>query len=120
MSHFRSELSSIVLVSLVLTAAAALGCSSDSNDPPAATGGGSSTPTGGSGTGGSPSSSGGSASATGGTSSDPDAIVGTFTVTLNPASELMDAYTSVIGKVYSGAYPTDVIETPLASGGGCT
>ncbi|MDQ2643214.1 MAG: hypothetical protein M3020_05340 [Myxococcota bacterium] len=115
-------------------AAAAFGCSSDTNEPAAATGGETSVPTtGGSGTGGSPGSNGGTPgstggspsstggdSSTGGSASDPDAIVGTFTVTLNPAAELMDAYTSVIGKVYSGAYPTDVIETPLASGNGCT
>lgn len=121
MSHFRSKISSVVRVSLVLSAAGAFGCSSDSNDPAPATGGGSSTPsTGGSGTGGSPGSTGGSPSSTGGAPSNPNAVVGTFTVTLNPASELMDAYTSVIGKVYSGAYPTDVIETPLATGNGCT
>jgi hypothetical protein len=127
MSHFRSEIFSIVRVSLVLSAAAAaFGCSSDSNEPAPATGGGSSTPstggsgTGGSGTGGSPSSNGGSTSPTGGTPSDANAVVGTFTVTLSAANELNDQYTSVIGKVYSGAYPSDIIETPLASGNGCT
>ena len=105
---------------MILAAAAAWGCSSDSDDPSPATGGVTSTSTGGSGTGGSPSANGGSTTPAGGTPSDANAIVGTFTVTLNPASELMDAYTSVIGKVYSGAYPSDVIETPLASSGGCT
>ncbi len=127
MSHFRSEILSIVRVSLVLSAAAAaFGCSSDSNEPAPATGGGSSTPstggsgTGGSGTGGSPGSNGGSTSATGGAPSDPNAVVGTFTVTLSSANELNDSYTSVIGKVYSGAYPSDIIETPLATGNGCT
>lgn len=69
------------------------------------------------GTGGSSAAGGG---AGGGTPSG-DALLGTFTVALNPAvDESTPAYTTVFGKVYSGAYPTDVIETPIASEGGCT
>jgi len=121
MTHPRSSISGFVCFSLVLSAAAAFGCSSDSNEDPAATGGVPSAPTGGSGTGGSGNAStGGSQGQTGGAPSDSNAIVGTFAVTLNPADASMDAYTSVIGKVYSAAYPTDVIETPLETGNGCT
>jgi hypothetical protein len=34
--------------------------------------------------------------------------------------ETTPGYTSVAGKVYSGEYPSDVIETPVVTGGGCT
>jgi hypothetical protein len=40
---------------------------------------------------------------------------------LNPAvDESSSAFTTVYGSVYSGEYPTDVIETSVASEGGCT
>ena len=46
--------------------------------------------------------------------------LGTFTIALNPAVEDEPAYTSIFGKVYGGAYPTDVIETVIASDANCT
>jgi hypothetical protein len=40
---------------------------------------------------------------------------------LNPAIDgSTPAFTTISGAVYSGAYPTDVIETPVVSEGGCT
>jgi hypothetical protein len=45
---------------------------------------------------------------------------GTFTIALNPEVEDEPAYTSIYGKVYSGPYPTDVIETVVASDAKCT
>jgi hypothetical protein len=104
------------------------GCSSEDASPSASGGeagastGGTSTggtSTGGTSTGGT--STGGTSTggtSTGGTSAD--ANVGTFWVTLNPAAEGASAYTSITGKIRSGATPTDIIETPLASGNGCT
>jgi hypothetical protein len=46
--------------------------------------------------------------------------LGTFTIALNPAVEDEPAYTSIFGKVYGGPYPTDVIETVIASDANCT
>ena len=54
----------------------------------------------------------------GGTSAD--ANVGKFVVTLNPMEGTSAPYTSIKGKVQSGETPADVIETPVASGNGCT
>jgi hypothetical protein len=40
---------------------------------------------------------------------------------MNPPQDTSSSpYTSIIGKIYSGEYPSDVIETPISSGGGCT
>lgn len=44
---------------------------------------------------------------------------GSFTVSLNPAVEDAVAYTAIFGKVYSGPYPTDIIETVIASDDNC-
>jgi hypothetical protein len=75
---------------------------------------------GGSGGAGASGGSGGASGGSGGTG-PADALLGTFTVALNPAVDATTpAYTTVFGTVYSGAYPTDVIETPVASEGGCT
>jgi hypothetical protein len=38
---------------------------------------------------------------------------------LNPAVEDSEAYTAIFGKVYSGPYPTDVIETVIANDDNC-
>lgn len=45
--------------------------------------------------------------------------VGSFTIALNPPIDDAPAYTSVIGKVYSAAYPTEIIETVIASDSNC-
>jgi hypothetical protein len=91
----------------VLGFAATLACSSE--DEPSAANGGQA------GSGGSS----GAASAGGGNAAT-DASLGSFSVTLNAAIETTPAYTAVLGKVYSGEYPNEVIETPIASGNGCT
>jgi hypothetical protein len=44
---------------------------------------------------------------------------GNFTLVLNPAVEDAPGYTSLFGKVYNGPYPTDVIETVIASDDNC-
>jgi hypothetical protein len=74
------------------------------------------------GSGGSPGGSGsGGAAGLGGAGTSGDAVLGTFTVALNPAvDQSISAFTTVSGSAYSGEYPTDVIETPVASEGGCT
>jgi hypothetical protein len=101
----------------VLFALALPACSESPSDPAPGSGGtsgsGGTTTTGG--TGGSAAGSGG----TGGSGSS-DVLLGTFTVALNPAANGMAAFTTVLGTVYAGDYPTDVIETPVASEGGCT
>jgi hypothetical protein len=88
-----------------------IACSSDDKpgDPPAAAG--TSAANGGA--------SGGTGAASGGGTSAGGKI-GTFTIALNPAVEDEPAYTSIFGKVYGGAYPTDVIETVIASDANCT
>ena len=45
--------------------------------------------------------------------------LGTFTIALNPAVEDAPAYTSIFGKVYGGSYPTEIIETVIASDSNC-
>lgn len=92
---------------------AAAGCSAEKSSGGAGGSGGAPP---GAGTGGSTA---GGAGAGGSTPSG-DAHLGTFAVALNPAIDGTPAYTTVFGKVYSGDYPTDVIETPIASEGGCT
>jgi hypothetical protein len=99
----------------VLFALALPACSEDSPSDPASTSGG----TGGSGGTGTSGGTGGSTGGTGGSGAS-DVLLGTFTVSLNPAADGIAAFTTVLGTVYSGAYPTDVIETPVASEGGCT
>jgi hypothetical protein len=101
----RTLISSTVLAS-------AWGCSSEGTSP-SASGGDAGTSQGGS-AGGPPT----GGTSTGGTSAD--ANVGTFFVTLNPSIESTAPYTSIDGKVYSGETPADIIETPVASGNGCT
>ena len=114
------------LISSIILASS-WGCSSE-GAPPSANGGEAGTsgggsaggpPVGGTSAGGSSGTSAGgtSGASSGGTSSDPD--VGTFVVTLNPMEGSSAPYTSIDGKVYSGETPTDVIETPVASGNGC-
>lgn len=91
----------------VMSLAAALACSSE-NEPSAGSGG----QAGSGGSSGAPSAGGGNASA--------DVSLGAFSVTLNAAIETTPAYTAAFGKVYSGEYPNEVIETTIASGNGCT
>jgi hypothetical protein len=91
----------------LMSLATALACSSD-NEPSAGSGG----QGGGGGSSGAPSAGGGNAAS--------DVSLGAFSVTLNAAIETTPAYTSVLGKVYSGENPNEVIETPIASGNGCT
>jgi hypothetical protein len=100
---------------LLLLVAASFACSTkDDQDSPATSGGAGGT----AGTGGT--SSGGSGGAAAGSGGSSDVVVGTFTVALNPSEDGAPAFTTVFGKVYSGPYPKDVIETPVVSEGGCT
>ena len=62
-------------------------------------------------------SAGGTAAVAGSSAKGP---LGTFTIALNPAVEDAAAYTSIFGKVYSGPYPTEIIETVVASDSNCT
>jgi hypothetical protein len=59
----------------------------------------------------------GGSSSPGGSSSS--GLLGTFLVALNPAIEDEPPYTSILGKVYGAPYPTDVIETVIASDSSC-
>jgi hypothetical protein len=109
-----------VLASGVLFGFALPACSEDSPSDPATSGGtgGSSGGSGGTTTSGG---TGGSSAGSSGKGASGDALLGTFTIALNPeVPGMTPAYTTVLGTVYSGAYPTDVIETPVASEGGCT
>jgi hypothetical protein len=45
--------------------------------------------------------------------------VGNFAIVLNPAVEDASAYTSIVGKVYSASYPTEITETVIASDSNC-
>jgi hypothetical protein len=54
----------------------------------------------------------------GGTSST-NGVVGYFSVTLNPAIDTTQPYTTIFGKVYTGPQQTSVIETPVASNAEC-
>ena len=123
-SRFQSSVLLFVRIAGALGLSIGFGCSPEdtSSDttggqtggPPAGTGGAPAS------SGGAPASSGGAPAGTGGTSVS-NAIVGTFSVTLNPpVGDSTPAYTSISGKVYSGEYPTDVIETPVTTAGGCT
>jgi hypothetical protein len=91
----------------VLGFAATLACSSDEEPSPGSGG---------------QSGSGGSsgASSAGGGSTAAGTNLGSFSVTLEAANGDKAPSTSVLGKVYSGPYPQEVIETPVVSGGGCT
>jgi hypothetical protein len=94
---------------LLLVLMQTLGCSSDG--PSNGTGG-----TGGQAAG---SGKGGNSASTGGASSSKD-IVGTFAITLNPAIDVTGPYTSIFGTVYTGEYPSDVVETPVSASDSCT
>jgi hypothetical protein len=65
----------------------------------------------------------GGAAPTAGTSSpggsSSNGRLGTFLVALNPAIADAPPYTSILGKVYGAPYPTDVIETVIASDSSC-
>jgi hypothetical protein len=91
-----------------------IACSSDDKTGDVPSAAGSSTANGGAGGGG-----GGTGAAPGGGSSAKGPL-GNFTISLNPAVEDEPAYTSIFGKVYGGPYPTDVIETVIASDANCT
>lgn len=95
-------ISSFLLVGLIA-------CSSDDKGAGAPSAAGSSTADGGA-------SGGGSAPVGGSATQGP---FGAFTITLNPAVEDAPAYTSIFGKVYGGPYPTDIIETVIASDDSC-
>jgi hypothetical protein len=102
---------------LVLLVGATFACSTKDDDgTPATTGGAGGT----GGSGGASGGSGGTAAGSGGSGGSSDAVVGTFVVALKPPQDGQDAFTTIYGDVYSGAYPTDVIETPVVSEGGCT
>ena len=109
---FLLELASVFSLSTMVA------CSSGGSPAdPVATGG----TFGSGGSGGSSGSGAGASSAGGGGLPSADAVVGTFSVTLNPAlDEFTPAYTTVFGTVYSAEYPTDIVETPISSEGGCT
>jgi hypothetical protein len=73
------------------------------------------------GSGGSTGGTGGASAGSGGSTPSGDALLGIFSVALHPADEDSPTpFTTVSGVAYSGGYPTDVIETPVASEGGCT
>jgi len=108
----RSALAIRLTTGLLLAGLSA--CSDDKGDGNPVTAAGTSA-TGGSASGGT---SGGGSPAVGGSSAK--GWLGGFKVTLNPAVENAPAYTSILGKVYSGPYPTDVIETVIASDANCT
>jgi len=93
-----------------------LACSSDDKGGGVPSAAGSSATTAGASGGGSPAVGGGSPAVGGSTAKGP---FGSFTVALNPAVEDAPAYTSIFGKAYSGPYPTDVIETVIASDDNC-
>lgn len=65
------------------------------------------------------SSGGSSTSSGGGGATDSNGSLGTFQVTLNPAVDQAAPYTSVFGGIYAYPYPTDVIETSIASNSAC-
>ncbi|MGC4088165.1 MAG: hypothetical protein QM756_09745 [Polyangiaceae bacterium] len=104
---FRSQRALRFLgLALLCAGGAELGCSSDGNSGDANGGsGGASAGKGGS-------------SSVGGTSGD--AVVGTFMLALNPSVEATAPYTSIFGTVYGSPYPTDVIETVVASNAACS
>jgi hypothetical protein len=106
-SAFRKFVSVFGRTAGVLGFAATLACSSDEEPSPGSGG---------------QSGSGGSsgASSAGGGNAASDVSLGSFSVTLEAALGEKPASTSVIGKVYSGAYPAEVIETAVASSNGCT
>ncbi len=54
-----------------------------------------------------------------GGSTSTEGVVGYLSVVLNPAIDTAAAYTTVLGKVYSGPVLTSVIETPVASNTEC-
>ena len=119
---FRFPVGLTVPVSAALLLGITLACSSEDTSPdntPSTGGQSSGGQTGGGQTGGTSSSSGGTPAASGGASTG-NGVVGTFSVLLNPAVEAAAEYTSILGKVYTAEYPTDVVETPSASAGGCT
>ena len=116
-SRFRSSALMFVPLAGALGLSLGFGCSSEDKSSDS-TGGQTGNPP--AGTGGAPPSGTGGARPSGGAPAS-NAIVGTFSVTLNPAvGAFTPAYTSISGKVYSAEYPTDVIETPATSAGGCT
>jgi hypothetical protein len=91
----------------VLVFAATLACSSDEEPSP--------------GSGGQSGSGGSSGAASGGGGTTTTGVsLGSFSVGLEAASAERAASTSVLGKLYSGSYPKEEIETPIASGSGCT
>ena len=91
-----------------------IACSSDTKGGTDAQSGAPSTAGGSSATGGA--NAGGTSPGAGSSSKGP---VGTFTVALNPVVENEAAYTSIFGKVYGGPYPTEIIETVIASDSSC-
>lgn len=92
-----------------LLVAGSMACSSEDKAGAPAAAGGSSADGGGAG--------GGSGPVAGSSAQSP---FGNFTIVLNPAVEDAPGYTSIFGKAYSGPYPTDVIETVIASDDSCT
>lgn len=91
------------------------GCSSDDKGGSSSSAAGSTTAGGGGASGGG-ASEGGSVPVAGSSAKAP---FGSFTISLNPAVEDAAAYTAIFGKVYSGPYPTDVIETVIDSDDNC-
>jgi hypothetical protein len=93
-----------------------LACSSDDKGDSSPSAAGSTAAAGSGATGGAGATSGAGATGGGSAAKGP---VGRFTLSLNPAVEDAAAYTAIFGKVYSGPYPTDVIETVIGSDDNC-
>src|SRR5688500_5045991 len=123
-TRFRPHLLTVVRIAGALTLSVGFACSPEDTSS-SATGGQTGGPPASSGgapvsSGGAPVGSGGAPSGTGGVSAS-SAVVGPRSVTLTARiGDTTPGYTSISGKVYSGEYPTDVIETPAATAGGCT
>lgn len=56
----------------------------------------------------------------GATSGDPSKLVGSFQLKLNPASDLGDASTSIVGRIYDGPTPITTIWEKPQNDGDCT
>jgi hypothetical protein len=97
--------------------AGSFACSSDDKGDSSPSAAGSSTTAGGGAASGGGGTSGGGSAAVGGSSAK--GPFGSFTISLNPAVEDAAAYTAIFGKVYSGPYPTDIIETVIGSDDNC-
>lgn len=108
-----TPLCTVMVASLALSACS----SSDSSDSSAGAGGTHAAVGGGAATGGSVSTGVGGSTSSG---TDAQAVVGSITVTLNPAIDVTGAYTSIAGKIYTGPQLSDVESTPVVQNATCT